>query len=77
LPDILTGGNFYDQAMEINRNDADFGDVLINTGQGNFKAERINGVVIKNQVRHILPLQINHQSAWIIARNNDSLLIIK
>ena len=77
LPDILTGGNFYDQAMEINRNDADFGDVLINTGHGSFKAERINGVVIKNQVRHILPVQINHQPAWIIARNNDSLMIIK
>ncbi len=77
LPDILTGGNFYDQAMEINRNDADFGDVLINTGHGNFKAERINGVVIKNQVRHIMPLQINHQAAWVIARNNDSLMIIK
>lgn len=77
LPDIIMGGNYYDQAMEINRNDADFGDVLINAGHGNFKAERINGIVIKNQVRHILPVQVNHQQALIIARNNDSLMIIK
>ena len=77
LPDIIMGGNYYDQAMEINRNDADFGDVLINAGHGDFKAERINGIVIKNQVRHILPVQVNHQQALIIARNNDSLMIIK
>jgi hypothetical protein len=77
LPDILIAGNFYAQAIEINRNDAGFGNVLINLGNGNFSAESINGVIIKNQVRHILPLKINNQQAYVIARNNDSLMIIK
>ena len=77
LPDILTGGNFYEQSMELNRNDADFGTILINKGNGNFVAESINGLVIKNQVRHIKPIKINNKACFVIARNNDSLLIIQ
>ena len=77
LPDILTAGNFYEQAMPLNRNDADFGTVLINKGSGNFVAERINGVIIKNQVRHISPVIINKKKAYVIARNNDALMIIQ
>jgi hypothetical protein len=77
LPDILTAGNFYQQAMSLNRNDANFGTILINKGVGNFDAENINGVVIKNQVRHILPININKKKAFVIARNNDSLMIIQ
>jgi enediyne biosynthesis protein E4 len=77
LPDILTGGNFYEQAMDLNRSDADFGTVLINQGRGNFIAQNINGLVIKNQIRHILPIKINNKSSFVIARNSDSLLIIQ
>jgi enediyne biosynthesis protein E4 len=77
LPDILTGGNFYEQAMPLNRNDADFGTLLINKGSGNFVAERINGVVIKNQLRHISPVIINKKKSYVIARNNDALMIIQ
>jgi hypothetical protein len=77
LPDILTAGNFYQQAMSLNRNDANFGTILINKGNGNFDAENINGVIIKNQVRHILPININKKKAFVIARNNDSLMIIQ
>jgi len=77
LPDIITGGNFYEQAMPLNRNDANYGTVLINKGGGNFVAENINGVIIKNQIRHILPIIINKQKAWVIARNNESLMIIQ
>jgi enediyne biosynthesis protein E4 len=77
LPDILAGGNFYGQANEINRSDASFGNVLINTGKGNFSVEKMNGLVIKNQVSHIRPIKLNNAQAYIIARNNDSLMIIK
>ncbi len=77
LPDILTCGNFYAQSIQINRNDASFGNVLINKGKGNFIVENINGVVIKNQVSHIQPVKINNTPAYIIALNNDSVMIIK
>lgn len=77
LPDILTGGNFYEQAMEFNRNDAGFGTVLINQGKGKFAVENINGLVIKNEIRHILPVTIKNKTAFVIARNNDSVLVIQ
>ncbi len=77
LPDILTAGNFYEQTMEFNRNDAGFGTVLINRGNGNFTAENIKGLVIKNEVRHIAPVIINRKPAYVIARNNDSLMVIQ
>ena len=77
LPDILTGGNFYEQAMPLNRNDANFGTILINKGKGNFIAENINGIIIKNQVRHISPVIVNKKKAYVIARNNDALMIIQ
>ncbi|CAN5479166.1 VCBS repeat-containing protein [soil metagenome] len=77
LPDILTGGNFYEQAIEINRNDASFGNVLINKNHGDFVVENINGIIIKNQVSHIQPIKIKNTKAYIIARNNDALMIIK
>ncbi|MGF2412942.1 VCBS repeat-containing protein [Ferruginibacter sp.] len=77
LPDILTGGNFYEQAMDLNRSDADFGTILINQGKGSFAAQNINGLVIKNEIRHILPIRIKNNAAYIIARNNDSLMVIQ
>ena len=77
LPDILTAGNFYEQAMTLNRNDADFGTILVNKGSGNFAAENINGLIIKNQVRHIKSTIINKKKAFVIARNNDALMIIQ
>jgi hypothetical protein len=77
LPDILTAGNFYEQAMPLNRNDAASGTILVNKGSGNFVAESINGIIIKNQVRHIKPIIINKKKAFAIARNNDALMIIQ
>lgn len=77
LPDILTAGNFYEQAIPLNRSDAGFGTVLINKGNGNFDAENINGLVIKNQVRHILPIKIKNKTAYAIARNNDAFILIQ
>ncbi len=77
LPDIITGGNFYEQAIPLNRNDASFGSILINKGNGNFVAENMNGIIIKNQIRRILPVKIGSKTAYVIARNNDTLMVIQ
>lgn len=77
LPDILMMGNYYDNNIEIGRFDADFGTTLINKGNGNFECQTLNGLIIKGQVRHIKPIQINKQKAFVLARNNDSLMVIK
>jgi len=76
-PDILLTGNFYDNNIQMGRYDADFGTLLINKGNNKFETENINGLQIKGQVRHIEPISINHQPAFILAKNNDSLRIIQ
>ena len=77
LPDILLFGNFYDNNIQMGRNDADFGTMLINRGNGKFDCESINGLQIKGQVRHIKKINIGKEEAYILVRNNDSAMVIK
>jgi len=77
LPDILMVGNYYDNNIQMGRYDADFGSLLINKGQGKFAVENINGLQIKGQVRHIKPITIHQQPAYILSKNNDSTIIIR
>lgn len=77
LPGILMMGNYYDANVELGRIDGDFGSILVNKGNGNFVYEPLNGLVVKGQVRHIRPIEINGKKAIVLARNNDSLMIIQ
>ena len=76
LPDILLCGNYYDNNIQMGRYDADFGSVLVNKGKGHFTCENINGLSITGQVRHIKELNIAGRKAYILAKNNDSALVI-
>ena len=77
LPDILLTGNFYNCNIEMGRYDADFGTLLINKGKGVFATAQLNGLAIKGQVRRIMPATIGGQQSFILARNNDSAMVIK
>ena len=77
LPDILLAGNYFENTIQMGRNDADFGTILINKGNGTFTAEPINGLQIKGQVRRICRINIAGKEAFIVARNNDSTLVIR
>ncbi|HLK30249.1 MAG TPA: VCBS repeat-containing protein [Puia sp.] len=77
LPDILLVGNYYENNIQMGRNDADFGTLLVNHGNGNFTVEKLNGLNIKGQLRHINKISIAGKESYIIARNNDSTIIIK
>jgi len=77
LPDILIAGNYYDNNIQMGRYDADYGTLLINKGNGKFVTENINGLQIKGQVRHIRSININHQPSFILAKNNDSTVLIR
>ncbi|MEO6221489.1 MAG: VCBS repeat-containing protein [Ginsengibacter sp.] len=77
LPDILLMGNYYENNIEMGRNDAGFGTILVNNGKGQFLAESINGLEVKGQVRHIKKINLGKQEAYILARNNDSAMVIK
>jgi hypothetical protein len=76
LPDVLVAGNYYNSNIQMGRYDADFGTILLNKGKGNFSAENINGLQIKGEVRHIRKIMINKKEAFILARNNESTLVI-
>jgi enediyne biosynthesis protein E4 len=77
LPDIFIAGNYYDPNIEMGRYDADYGSVLINKGNGKFIAESLNGVSIKGQVRHIKPIIIAGQKAYILACNGGNARVLK
>jgi hypothetical protein len=76
LPDILLVGNYYNNNIQMGRYDADFGTVLINKGKDSFNTETINGLSIKGQVRHVCSIIINNKPAFILAKNNDTTLVI-
>jgi hypothetical protein len=77
LPDILLVGNYYSNNIEMGRYDADFGTILVNRGKGNFTCQSLNGLSIKGQVRHVQEINIKKQPAYILARNSDSVMVIK
>ena len=76
LPDILLGGNYYENNIEMGRYDAGYGILLLNKGKGAFTTEALNGLTIKGQLRHVSPMMINKQPAYFLAMNNDSVRII-
>lgn len=75
-PDLLMVGNYYQNNIEMGRNDALFGAVLLGDGKGNLIYEDINGLVIKGESRYIKKIAIAGKPALVIARNNDSALVI-
>jgi hypothetical protein len=77
LPDILLAGNYYDNNIEMGRYDADGGTVLLNKGHGSFSCENSKGVLIKGQVRHIQKITIAGKEAFVLARNNDSTMVVR
>jgi hypothetical protein len=77
LPDILLVGNYYENNIQMGRYDADFGTLLLNQGNGKFSVESLNGLEIKGQVRHIRGIHIAGKEAFVLARNNDSTMVIQ
>jgi hypothetical protein len=76
-PDILLAGNFYPNNIQMGEYDADYGTVLINNGNGNFICGSLRGCVIKGEMRHIRKISTGKKESFILARNNDSLKVIR
>ncbi|HYE54922.1 MAG TPA: VCBS repeat-containing protein, partial [Chitinophagaceae bacterium] len=76
LPDLLLGGNFYQNNIQMGRYDADFGTILLNKGKGEFACKPIPGLHVKGQVRRIQSIRIGRQQALVLARNNDSTMVL-
>jgi enediyne biosynthesis protein E4 len=76
LPDILLMGNYYETNIQMGRYDADYGTILLNKGKAQFTAQTLNGVAVKGQVRYIKKINIGSKEAYVLARNNDSTMVI-
>jgi len=77
LPDVLLFGNYYENNIEMGRYDADYGTILLNHGNGKMEAVPMNGLQVKGQVRHAGKLRIGNTNAFLLARNNDSAMVIQ
>jgi enediyne biosynthesis protein E4 len=77
LPDLLLGGNYFENNVEMGRYDADWGTILINKGKNRFEVESPNGLSIKGQVRRIQKIEIAKKEAFVLARNNDSVMVVR
>ncbi len=77
LPDIFLAGNYYGNNIHNGRYDGDYGTVLINMGKGQFSCQNLNGLILKSEARHIRPIKIASQQAYVVAKNNDSATVIK
>ncbi|WP_235296466.1 VCBS repeat-containing protein [Portibacter marinus] len=75
LPDIVLGGNFYDNNIQMGRYDGNYGTIMINEGTNNFRISSLQGLSLKGQVRRTASINIKGQKALIFARNNETAAI--
>mgnify|MGYP001184979138 CR=1 FL=1 len=77
LPDILLVGNFFDNNIQMGRNDADFGTLLINKGKGNFEPVALPAVILAGESRRIEGISIGGKQSLIVARNNAPVVVMR
>ncbi len=77
LPDVLLFGNYDENNIEMGRYDADFGTILVNKGNHQFTAENLNGLQVKGEVRQMKNITIDGKPSFVLARNNDSAMVIQ
>ena len=76
LTDILLAGNFFDNSISLGRNDADFGLLLINKGNGSFEPETLSDVILAGESRKLRAITIAGQKAVVVARNNGPAAVL-
>ena len=75
--EVMLGGNFYECNIEMGRYDNNYGNILSFGQNGKMNVSPIGSMRIKGQVRRIQPIKIGNETAYILAKNNDYLQIIK
>ncbi len=75
--DALLGGNFYENNIEMGRYDASFGNVLSIGEGGSFLVSPLGRLKVKGQVRAIRPIRIGGKLCFILARNDDTVLVVQ
>ena len=69
-------GNFFDCNIQMGIYDADNGSVLVYEGKNNFSTKPLLNKRLDGQVRRIKSIKISNRQVYLIARNNDELLVL-
>jgi len=75
--EVILGGNFYGANIEMGRSDASYGNLLTIDNNNILQAHPLGDLYIKGQVRRVSPIKILGKVCYLIARNDDQLLVIK
>lgn len=76
-PDVLLGGNYYHNNIQMGRMDADYGTLLINEGDNNFEVTSLNGLSVKGQIRRIRSVELDGKMVYILAINDEKARVIQ
>lgn len=75
-PQWLAMGNFYSNNVEIGRQDADFANLLSYEKGKGMKIAGLGMPAIAGQVRNAKSITIKNQKAYILARNNETVIVL-
>jgi enediyne biosynthesis protein E4 len=75
--EVMLGSNFYDCNIEMGRYDSHYGNILSFDKGSKMKVSPIGNLKIKGQVRRIASIKIGNTRAYILAKNNDYLQVLK
>ena len=75
LPDILFAANYFSNNIHNGRYDAYFGTILVNKWTNNFTVEHIKNITSNGEARHIIPIVIKNKPAFIVAKNNEKVMV--
>lgn len=77
LPDVLLGGNFYGNNIQMGRMDSDRGTLLLNKGGLDFEVQSLDETAFTGEVKAILPLNGDDDGVFVTAVNNELLRIFE
>ncbi len=73
---FITGGNFFENNIEMGKYDADYGNIVSFTDNGQVSVKRTKGLNLSGQVKSIKPIKIKGSTYYLVAINNEPLKLL-
>jgi hypothetical protein len=72
--DVLAAGNFYPINIQMGRNDASYGVLLLGDGKGHFRAmgPGQSGISLKGEIRSMRKIKVGARQQYMAVRNNNT-----
>ena len=75
--EVIIGGNFYENNIEMGRYDANFGNVLTFNAASEMEVFPLGDLQVEGQVRQIAKIKIGEKECFILAKNGEALQVIE